>query len=144
MAGSPQEVTSPKVDVKALDALIDLTLSADLDQRGDITTACAGLTGTVTARIEARAEGIFAGEAVLPRILEKGAPKVRLNRTSLIHDGKRLHPGEIVAKLVGPIEQILACERTLLNFMQRLCGVATLTNRFVEAVAAMHGLRRVG
>ena len=135
MAGSPQEVTSPKVDVKALDALIDLTLSADLDQRGDITTACAGLTGTVTARIEARAEGIFAGEAVLPRILEKGAPKVRLNRTSLIHDGKRLHPGEIVAKLVGPIEQILACERTLLNFMQRLCGVATLTNRFVEAVA---------
>lgn len=135
MAGNPQEVTPSPVDLKALDALIDLTLQADLDQRGDITTACAGLTGTVTARIEARAEGVFAGEAVLPRLLERSAPKVRLNRTSLIHDGKRLHPGEIVARLVGPIEQVLTAERTILNFMQRLCGVATLTHRFVEAVA---------
>ncbi len=118
-----------------LDALIEMTLSADLDYRGDITTACAGLTGPVTARIEARAEGMFAGQAVLPRLLEKTAPKVRLNRTSLIHDGKRLYPGEIVARLFGPIDQILAAERTVLNFMQRLGGVASLTSRFVEAVA---------
>lgn len=135
MASSPQEATVSEIDLKALDALIDLTLSADLADRGDITTACAGLTGTVTARIEARAEGVFAGQAVLPRLLEKTAPKVRLNRTSLIHDTKRLHPGEIIARIVGPIEQILTAERTILNFMQRLSGVATLTSRFVEAIA---------
>jgi nicotinate-nucleotide pyrophosphorylase (carboxylating) len=134
MPGSAQE-TSDKIDLKALDTLIDLTLSADLDQRGDITTQCAGLTGSVTARIEARAEGIFAGEALLPRLLERTAPKVKLNRTSLIHDSQRMHPGQIVARLVGPIEQILSSERTILNFMQRLAGVATTTHRFVEAVA---------
>ncbi len=127
--------TSEKIDLTALDTLIDLTLSADLDQRGDITTQCAGLSGTVTARIEGRAEGIFAGEAVLPRLLGKTAPKVRLNRTSLIRDSQRLHPGEIVAKIVGPIEQILTAERTILNFMQRLSGVATTAHRFVEAIA---------
>lgn len=135
MAGSQQQAATAQIDLKALDALIDLTLAADLDQRGDITTACAGLTGTATAVIEARAEGVFAGQAVLPRLLDKTAPKVRLNRTSLIHDGKRLHPGEIIARIVGPIEQILTAERTILNFMQRLSGVATLTSRFVEAVA---------
>ncbi len=134
MPGSVQE-TSEKIDLKALDTLIDLTLSADLDQRGDITTQCAGLTGLVTARIEARAEGVFAGKLVLPRLLERTAPKVKLNRTSLIRDSQRLHPGQIVAKIVGPIEQILTAERTVLNFLQRLCGVATTTHRFVEAVA---------
>jgi nicotinate-nucleotide pyrophosphorylase (carboxylating) len=135
MSGSAEE-TSEKIDLKALDTLIDLTLSADLDQRGDITTHCAGLTGTVvTARIESRAEGVFAGEAVLPRLLERTAPKVKLNRTSLIRDGQRLHPGQIVAKIVGPIEQILTAERTILNFLQRLCGVATTTHRFVEGIA---------
>ncbi|HEX2973334.1 MAG TPA: carboxylating nicotinate-nucleotide diphosphorylase [Tepidisphaeraceae bacterium] len=135
MAGSQQDVKAPEVDLKALDALIDLAMSEDLDQRGDITTACAGLTGTVTARIEARAEGVFAGTAVLPRLLERTAPEVRLNRTSLIHDSKRLHPGQIVALIAGPVEQVLSAERTILNFMQRLCGVASLTRKFVEAVA---------
>jgi nicotinate-nucleotide pyrophosphorylase (carboxylating) len=135
MPGSAQE-TSEKIDLKALDTLIDLTLSADLDQRGDITTQCAGLSGTVvTARIESRAEGVFAGEAVLPRLLERTAPKVKLNRLSLIRDGQRLHPGQIVARIVGPIEQILTAERTVLNFLQRLCGVATTTHRFVEGIA---------
>lgn len=135
MPGSAQE-TSEKIDLKALDTLIDLTLSADLDQRGDITTQCAGLSGTVvTARIESRAEGVFAGEAVLPRLLEKTAPKVKLNRLSLLRDGQRLHPGQIVARMVGPIEQILTAERTILNFLQRLCGVATTTHRFVEGIA---------
>ncbi len=135
MSSSAKE-KSEKIDLKALDALIDLTLSADLDQRGDITTLCAGLGGTVVgARIEARGDGVFAGQAVLPRLLERTAPKVRLNRTSLIRDGHQLHPGQVVAKVIGPIEQILTAERTVLNFMQRLCGVATTTRCYVEAVA---------
>lgn len=135
MAGSRQTMEAPAVDLKALDTLIDLTLSADLDRRGDITTACAGLTGVVSARIEARAEGVFAGQAVLPRLLEKSAPKVRLNLTSLICDGSRLHPSDVIARLVGPIDQVLTAERTVLNFMQRLSGVASLTSRFVDAIA---------
>jgi nicotinate-nucleotide pyrophosphorylase (carboxylating) len=135
MCGSAKE-TSENIDLKALDALIDLSLSADLDQRGDITTLCAGLGGTVVAaRIEARGNGVFAGHAVLPRLLERTAPKVRLNRTSLIRDGHELHPGQILAKVVGPVEQVLTAERTVLNFMQRLCGVATTTHCFVEAIA---------
>lgn len=134
MSGIVQE-TFENLDLKSLETLIDMTLSADLDQMGDITTRCAGLVGTVAARVEARGEGIFAGEAVLPRLLEKAAPKVRLSRVSLIRDGRRLHPGQIIARMVGPIEQILMGERTILNFMQRLCGVATTTRLFVEAVA---------
>ncbi len=133
MAGSAD--TSQAVDFAALDTLIDMTLAADLGQRGDITTRCAGLTGTVTARIEARAEGIFAGEMVLPRLLAKACPKVHLHRASLVHDGHRLHAGQIIARMVGPIEQILPAERTILNFLQRLAGVATTANQHVEAVA---------
>jgi nicotinate-nucleotide pyrophosphorylase (carboxylating) len=130
------EDKSEKIDLQALDALIELTLSADLDQRGDITTLCAGLGGAVVAaRIEARDKGVFAGRAVLPRLLERTAPKVRLNRTSLIPDSHELHPGQVVAKVIGPIEQILTAERTILNFVQRLCGVATTTRSYVDAVA---------
>jgi len=135
MLDQPQDRTSQPYDPQVLETLIDLALGEDLDGRGDITTRCANVQGRVEARIEARAGGIFAGAAVMPRLLEKAAPKVRLDGDSLPADGQPIAAGQTIARLTGPIEQILAAERTVLNILQRLCGVATLTSRFVEAVA---------
>src|SRR5205085_11574756 len=50
-------------------------------------------------------------------------------------DGDRLEPGTVVARLAGPMRSLLALERMALNFLQRLSGIATLTARFVAAVA---------
>src|SRR5438552_10469346 len=52
-----------------------------------------------------------------------------------IADGDRLARGASIATLRGPLRQLLSIERTLLNFLQRMCGVATLTRRYVDAVA---------
>ena len=126
--------TAPQVDLVGLDALIELALAEDLTDREDITTLCANLSGTAEAHIEARAPGLFAGQAVLPRLLEKTAPKVRIQPETLRQDGTKILPDQHLACLTGPIEQVLASERTILNFLQRLCGIATLTAQYVDAL----------
>src|SRR5205823_10822634 len=57
--------------------------------------------------------------------------------TVLLHDGTAVKPGDRVAQVAGPMRGLLSAERTALNFLQRLSGVATQTRRYVEAVAGL-------
>lgn len=100
----------------------------------DITSLCAiDEQASGTARIIAREAGVFAGRAVLD--LLKEAYAARLTTTAQIEDGAKLAAGSLMATIEGPMRQLLGLERTLLNFLQRLCGVATLTRAYVDAVA---------
>jgi nicotinate-nucleotide pyrophosphorylase (carboxylating) len=85
------------------------------------------------ARFVARREGVLAG---LP-VLELAAHRFGVGSwfEPLAADGDRVAPGAAVAFVAGPMREILAFERTALNFLQRLSGVATLTERYVRAVA---------
>ncbi|HVK13573.1 MAG TPA: carboxylating nicotinate-nucleotide diphosphorylase [Gemmataceae bacterium] len=120
----------------ALDALIGLALTEDLGEAGDVTsraTIPAGQTGR--AAVVARAPGVLAGIEAAARVAERVDPALRFEPR--LADGASLDKGDVIATLAGPMRSLLAAERTLLNFLQRLSGVATLTRQYVEAVAGL-------
>jgi nicotinate-nucleotide pyrophosphorylase (carboxylating) len=113
--------------------LIDLALQEDLGVPGDIT---AGATIPPEARgaavFIARSGGVLAGLPVITLLAARF--EIAWGWQPSLQDGDRLAPGTTLARLEGPMRALLAIERTALNFLQRLSGVATLTARFAAAV----------
>jgi len=124
---------SQKLDRMQLRKLWQQAMAEDGAEE-DITSQCAIPEGTPgTAPVVAREAGVFAGRAVFD--LLKEAYATRLTVRAVVEDGAELAAGMTIATLVGPLQMLLGIERTLLNFLQRLCGVATLTRKYVNAVA---------
>ncbi|MGO9600146.1 MAG: carboxylating nicotinate-nucleotide diphosphorylase [Isosphaeraceae bacterium] len=120
-------------EARCADALVAMALAEDLGQAGDITSAATIPSQAIgTARFVARAPGVLAGLPVIVRLLEQFqlASDWKPHRS----DGHELERGTVIAELGGSLRSILALERTALNFLQRLSGIATLTARFVAAV----------
>lgn len=84
----------------------------------------------------AKEPGVFAGRAIVEPILREYDPTMEVQWSGDTDDGYQIVdvPTEL-ARLKGPLASVLTAERVLLNFLQRLCGVATITRRFVDAVA---------
>jgi nicotinate-nucleotide pyrophosphorylase (carboxylating) len=115
--------------------LIELALAEDLDQAGDRTsqaTIPADVPGQ--AVFVARVAGVVAGLPVVALVLEAVDRTLRFE--PLVADGAAVAPAARLATVAGPMRSILTAERTALNFLQRLSGVATLTRRYVDAAAA--------
>jgi nicotinate-nucleotide pyrophosphorylase (carboxylating) len=121
-------------EARCAEVLIDLALAEDLGDIGDVTTAAtipAGVAGG--ARLMARGPGIVAGLPVAERLLARfGLLAGWMPERA---DGDAVLAGDTIASVAGPIRAILSLERVLLNFLQRLGGVATLTARYVSAAA---------
>jgi nicotinate-nucleotide pyrophosphorylase (carboxylating) len=116
------------------DDIVRLALAEDLADRGDITTdALVDSSLTASARIVAREAGMVAGMEVAAYIFHQVDPKTEM--TPRVVDGERVKAGEAVADLQGRAASLLTAERTALNFLGRMSGVATATARFVAAVA---------
>lgn len=113
--------------------LIDRALAEDLGA-GDLTAEAVVPAGArARARIEQKAEGAVAGLEVAAAVfgrLDRG-----IDWRAHVADGEWGQPGRLVAELAGPAAPILAGERVALNLLGHLSGVATLTARFVDAVA---------
>jgi nicotinate-nucleotide pyrophosphorylase (carboxylating) len=112
--------------------IVKYALSEDVGT-GDITTLNSVPAG-VKARVAilARAEGVIAGMDVAQLVFREVSASVKFRPTA--HDGDVVAPGQGVAQVIGDIGSILKAERTALNFLQHLSGVATLTRRYVLAV----------
>jgi len=111
--------------------LVRAALAED-EGRGDVTTAATVPEGhRARAKIIARAPGVVAGLALAAETYRQaGGMDLALSAT----DGDRVEVDRVLATATGPTAPLLLAERTALNFLQRLSGVATLTSRFVEAV----------
>jgi nicotinate-nucleotide pyrophosphorylase (carboxylating) len=123
-------------ELGCLNVLIDLALAEDLGDDGDVTSQATipeGLHGK--AGFVARSPGVLAGPAAAERVFQRVDSKVEFNASRA--EGYRLAKSEIFATVEGPMRSILTAERTALNFLQRLSGVATLTRQFVDAVAGL-------
>jgi len=132
---SPPRFTLPAgISPDRFAELVRLAREEDLGEAGDVTTRLAGLAGEAQADIVARQPGLFCGAELLPALLAALAPEVTV-ASGPSCPALQVAAGQGVARLAGPVRQLLEAERTLLNFLQRLSGVATLTRRFVEAVA---------
>lgn len=114
------------------DHLIDLALEEDA-AHGDLTSRAIFPDGHRSrAYIEAGHDLVVSGADVAARVFARVDPRIKV--TSVAKDGARLRRGDIALRLAGPTASILTAERTALNFMQRLSGIATLASRFADAV----------
>jgi nicotinate-nucleotide pyrophosphorylase (carboxylating) len=118
-----------------LDGLVVNALEEDLGEHGsDITTDTVvdkNLMGE--AVIVARQPGVLSGANAAARVFELVSPPGDYH--ALVPDGSRLKAGDQVARITGPLASILTAERTALNFLQRLSGIATATRRYADALA---------
>ncbi len=125
-----------KIAVAVAAPLIELALAEDLGAAGDLTTQAilpAANNQTSTAMVIAKSAGVLAGLKIFARVFAKVDARIQLAEAG--HDGEQLRPQQIVARLHGSPASLLTGERVALNFLQRLSGIASLTKKFVEAVA---------
>jgi nicotinate-nucleotide pyrophosphorylase (carboxylating) len=115
-----------------VEEIIDRALAEDLG-KGDVTTE-ALISGCRqgTAFMVAKKEGVLAGINVAKQVFHRIDPELKVE--ILLEDGARVTPGTRIANVSGSIASILKAERVALNFLQRLSGIASETNRYVEAV----------
>ncbi len=119
------------MDEKAVDSIIRAALAEDLPA-GDITTdTLIASELQVRAVIISKEEGVLAGLDIARRVFQLLDPSIVFEKQK--EDGQRFRREEILARLSGPAVAILKGERTALNFLQRLCGIATMTSRFAAA-----------
>jgi nicotinate-nucleotide pyrophosphorylase (carboxylating) len=116
--------------------LVSLALEEDLGSAGDVTSQ-AIIPPLLEARtlFVARSSGVVAGLPAAALVAEAISPALRFE--SLVQDGCRLTAGTSMATLSGPLRGILAAERSALNFLQYLSGIATLTRRYLDAVSGL-------
>jgi len=115
------------------DCLLQLAVAEDLGEYGDWTTlALVPEAAEGSAGVVARKQGVVAGLPAVPETLAAFDP--RLQWLPNMEDGQMLRPDSLVGVIRGPVRGILMAERTLLNLLGRLSGIATLTQKYVEAV----------
>lgn len=114
------------------DAIIEAALREDMPA-GDVTSESVILPGAVSeAVLLAKEDGVLAGLPVARRVFEKIDSRVEFGEEA--QDGRPFEKGDTLARLKGPTVALLKGERTALNFLQRMSGIATATRRFVDAV----------
>ncbi|HEY7964319.1 MAG TPA: carboxylating nicotinate-nucleotide diphosphorylase [Steroidobacteraceae bacterium] len=121
--------TSPPAD---LDAQVDAALREDIGS-GDVTAALVPAAQQVRGRLVTREDAILCGRPWAEAIFTRLDPQVRM--TWRAADGEPVTAGAVVFEIAGPARAILTGERTALNFLQLLSATATVTRRFVAAVA---------
>ncbi len=115
-----------------IDHLIDLALEEDAGL-GDLTSrAIFSAQHRSHAFIDAKQELVLCGLRVAARVFERVDPALRVRFT--VQDGTRVKTGTHVLSIDGPTAALLTAERTALNFLQRLSGIATLARRFADAI----------
>jgi nicotinate-nucleotide pyrophosphorylase (carboxylating) len=119
--------------------LVELALEEDLSLGDATSEATLDPRATGQGSFLAKEDLVLAGTAVAVRVFEKLGATCRFDR----QDGEPIRSGEVVGTARGTVVALLAAERTALNFLQRLSGVATATRRCVEALAAGGGRTRL-
>lgn len=114
--------------------LVRASVWEDLDRGQDWTTlALVPMEATGRASIVARQGGVIAGLPAAKIVIDEMDRRIRFEPVA--NEGETVKAGAVVARLEGPARSLLTVERTLLNFVGRLSGIATLTRQFVEAIS---------
>lgn len=122
------ETLSPEI----LDRVARAALEEDVGSRDATTEAIAGFAASAVGTFVAKQDLVIAGLDVAMHVFRAVSP--RIGWVARAREGDRFKPGDLIASVSGPARGILTGERVALNFLQRMSGVATITQRFVLAV----------
>ena len=124
----------PRLPDLIIEPVVRLGLAEDLGRAGDVTArACVPGTARLSATLAARKDGTVAGLDAARLAFRLADPAVVFE--ACVADGARVAGGAVLARIEGSARAVLSAERTALNLLGRLSGVATLTAAYVEAVA---------
>lgn len=113
------------------DILLKAALSEDLEERGDVTSRAIFSTQKGNAKLVSKDEGILAGLGEFQKVFNHVDSSIEISCEK--KDGDKLSKGDIIARLSGPVVSILEAERTGINFISFLSGIASDTAKVVEA-----------
>ena len=113
--------------------IIERALAEDIGAGDATTNATIPAGAKLKARLLSKAAGVIAGLAITKMTFQSLDDRVRLEST--VFDGDQIHAGQTIAEIEGPARAILTAERTALNFLGRMSGIATVTREFVNEVS---------
>ena len=117
-----------------LDSIIERALLEDLGEQGDVTSQLIfDSDETAQGTFLSKDSGLLAGGPILERLFNKIDPEIQILR--LLPDGTPLTPGRVFCSVEGPVISLLTAERTALNILQRLSGIATMARAFRDKIS---------
>ncbi len=114
------------------DRLIDLAFAEDIGDGDHTTLCCIPESEMGESRLLIKEEGIIAGVEIAKQVFHRFDPELRVEVH--IPDGSHVRPGDIVMSVRGKVRSLLQTERLMLNILQRMSGVATMTHRYQQAL----------
>ncbi len=117
-----------KTKDELIEQLLDLAFAEDLGDGDHTTLSTIPADAMGRSRLIIKEDGILAGVEIAEKVLNKVDPSIKM--TVMIKDGAKVKKGDIAFIAEGPVRSLLIAERTMLNIMQRMSGVATMTHRY--------------
>lgn len=115
-----------------IDRLIDLSFAEDIGDGDHTTLCCIPEEAMGKSHLLIKEDGILAGVEIAKEVFARFDPTMVVE--VLINDGAKVHRGDIAMVVTGKVRSLLQTERLMLNIMQRMSGIATMTHRYVERI----------
>ena len=113
-----------------IDRLIDLAFAEDIGDGDHTTLSCIPATAMGKSKLLIKEPGILAGIEVAKEVFRRFDPTMKVE--VFINDGAEVKPGDIAMVVEGKVQSLLQTERLMLNIMQRMSGIATMTHKYAE------------
>ncbi len=124
-----------KTKNELIDELLDLAFAEDVGDGDHTTLSTIPADAIGRSRLLVKEEGVIAGVEMAEKVLHRVDPSIKVE--IIITDGSRVNPGDVAFYAEGPVRSLLVAERTLLNIMQRMSGIATMTRRYQDELEGL-------
>ena len=125
-----------KTSDQLVDDLLDLAFAEDVGDGDHTTLSTIPADAMGRSRLIIKEDGILAGVEVAIKVLHKVDPSIKVD--VMIGDGAAVKKGDIAFTAEGPVRSLLVAERTMLNIMQRMSGIATMTRKYQDRLAGLN------
>ena len=125
-----------KTKDELIDQLLDLAFAEDLGDGDHTTYSTIPADAMGRSRLIIKEDGILAGVDVAEKVIHKVDPSIKME--IFIKDGAEVKKGDVAFTAEGPVRALLIAERTMLNIMQRMSGVATMTRKYQDELKGLH------
>ena len=125
-----------KTKEQLIDELIELAFAEDIGDGDHTTLCCIPDTAMGKSKLLIKEPGILAGVEIARKIFHRFDPDLKM--TVYIEDGTAVKPGDVAFVVEGRVQSLLQTERLMLNVMQRMSGIATMTHRYVKNLEGLH------